>query len=70
VTYVKGFVRFWYDFVVGDDWKIAACVVAALGVSAVLVTEGAFGTRALTVVAGASIVLAFVVSLVLDVRSR
>jgi hypothetical protein len=70
VRYVRGFARFWYDFVVGDDWKIAACVVAALGISAVLVTESAFGARTLPVVAGASVVLAFVVSLVLDVRSR
>jgi hypothetical protein len=25
------FGRFWYDFVIGDDWTIAAGVVAALG---------------------------------------
>ena len=24
------FVRFWYDFVVGDDWRIAVGVIAAL----------------------------------------
>ena len=28
---------FWYDFVVGDDWRVAVVVVAALAVTAVLV---------------------------------
>lgn len=33
---LKGFALFWYDFVIGDDWRIAAAVVAALAVTAVL----------------------------------
>lgn len=33
---VRGFLRFWYDFIVGDDWTIAAGVVAALAVTYVL----------------------------------
>ena len=28
------FVRFWWDFVVGDDWVVAAGTVAALAVTA------------------------------------
>ena len=24
MTYVKHFVLFWYDFIVGDDWLVAA----------------------------------------------
>lgn len=27
---LRSFGRFWYDFVIGDDWKIAAAVAAAL----------------------------------------
>ena len=27
---VAGFFRFWYAFIVGDDWTVAAGVVAAL----------------------------------------
>jgi hypothetical protein len=27
---VIGFFRFWYDFIVGDDWTVAAGVIAAL----------------------------------------
>jgi hypothetical protein len=30
---VRAFGRFWYDFVVGDDWRIAAGVVAALAIT-------------------------------------
>jgi hypothetical protein len=28
---------FWYDFVIGDDWRAAAVVVAALALTALLV---------------------------------
>jgi hypothetical protein len=28
---LRGFVAFWWDFIVGDDWRIAAGVVLALG---------------------------------------
>jgi hypothetical protein len=28
---------FWYDFVVGDDWRVAVVVVAALALTTVLV---------------------------------
>jgi hypothetical protein len=31
-----GFARFWWDFIVGDDWLVAAGVVLALGVTALL----------------------------------
>ena len=27
---------FWYDFVIGDDWHVAALVVAGLGLTAIL----------------------------------
>jgi hypothetical protein len=37
---VKAFLRFWYDFVVGDDWTIAAGVVVALVVTALLAHNG------------------------------
>lgn len=31
--WLRSFGRFWYEFVVGDDWTIAAGVVVALGVT-------------------------------------
>jgi len=35
---LKAFGLFWYDFVVGDDWRIAIGLVAALGLTAILVS--------------------------------
>ena len=36
ISRVGKFCRFWYDFIVGDDWRIATGVVAALAITAVL----------------------------------
>jgi hypothetical protein len=33
---VIAFLRFWFDFVVGDDWRVAVAVAAALGVTALV----------------------------------
>jgi hypothetical protein len=38
---VKRFGRFWWDFVVGDDWRVAVGIALALGVTAVLATSSA-----------------------------
>ena len=37
MRFLVGFGRFWYEFIVGDDWIIAAAIVAALIVTNVLV---------------------------------
>jgi hypothetical protein len=37
---VRAFARFWYDFIVGDDWRIAVGVVVALAVTALLAHHG------------------------------
>jgi hypothetical protein len=37
---MKAFFRFWYDFIVGDDWTIAVGVVIALAVTALLAHNG------------------------------
>ena len=31
---IKAFGAFWYDFVIGDDWHVAALIVAGLGLTA------------------------------------
>ena len=36
---VKLFARFWWEFIVGDDWRIAAGLAVALGLCALLVHE-------------------------------
>jgi hypothetical protein len=34
--WLKAFALFWWDFIVGDDWRIAAGVVVALALTAAL----------------------------------
>ena len=41
MTYVKRFLGFWYDFIVGDDWTIAVGVVGGLVLTGVLARRGA-----------------------------
>ena len=33
---LKSFGAFWYDFIVGDDWHVAALVVIGLALTAIL----------------------------------
>jgi hypothetical protein len=33
VNRLRAFGRFWYDFIVGDDWRIAVGVAAALALT-------------------------------------
>jgi hypothetical protein len=33
---VQRFFGFWYDFIVGDDWRLAVGVLALLGLTAVV----------------------------------
>ena len=40
MRHVIGFFRFWYDFIVGDDWTVGASVVGALVVTSVLAHRG------------------------------
>jgi Na+-translocating ferredoxin:NAD+ oxidoreductase RnfD subunit len=70
VKFLKAFGQFWYDFIIGDDWKIAAAVLLALVVLFVLTTSGVLGDTALTLLGGALIVVAFSISLAIDVRPK
>ena len=36
MRYLRSFGRFWWNFIVGDDWRVAAGVAVALGLTAVL----------------------------------
>ena len=37
---LHAFGRFWWEFVIGDDWLVAALVAAAIGATAVLAAAG------------------------------
>jgi hypothetical protein len=36
MKYVRGFGRFWWDFIVGDDWRVALGLAVALALTWVL----------------------------------
>lgn len=38
IAWLRRFGAFWYDFVVGDDWRVAVGVVVALALTYVLST--------------------------------
>jgi uncharacterized membrane protein YfcA len=70
MTFVKAFFRFWYDFIIGDDWKIAAAVVIVLLAGAVAVLAGAGGAAVLPLLLAIGIGAAFTTSLLIDTRPR
>ena len=43
MRFVSGFLRFWWDFIVGDDWRIAAGVTVVLAAGAVVEAMGLGG---------------------------
>jgi hypothetical protein len=68
---VKGIGQFWYDFVIGDDWKVAAAVVTVLSLGALLAAAeiGVDGSLLVPLLAG-GIAVAFTLSLLVDVLSH
>ncbi len=64
MKYVVGFGRFWWDFIVGDDWKIAAGVTLALAAGAVLAAETNLSDSAVALLAGGGILTVVTVSIV------
>jgi hypothetical protein len=40
VKRLAAFGRFWWDFVIGDDWRVAVAVGAGIGATAALVAAG------------------------------
>jgi hypothetical protein len=40
MRHVRAFGLFWWDFVVGDDWRAALGVAVAIGATAALVAAG------------------------------
>jgi hypothetical protein len=70
VKFAKSFGQFWYDFIIGDDWKIAVAVVVAVGVLVAALKANLFGDNGLAVLGGILIVVAFTISLVVDTRPK
>lgn len=59
--------RFAYDFVIGDDWRIAAAVIAALLAGVVMLASAVPATVTVLVTAGL-MALGFTTAMVVGVR--
>jgi hypothetical protein len=70
MRFVRGFFQFWYDFIIGDDWKIAAAVVAVLVAGAIAVLAGAGDSAVLAPLLAIGFGAAFTISLLIDTRRR
>jgi hypothetical protein len=42
VKWIRSFALFWYDFVVGDDWRLAMGVIVGLGLTALVAHTSSF----------------------------
>lgn len=66
--FLKAFAHFWYDFIIGDDWKIAAAVITALAITLALYKTG-LTEQAVTIIGGILILTAFTTSLAIDIHT-
>jgi hypothetical protein len=63
-----GFARFWWDFIVGDDWRIAVGVVVVLAAGALLVAGGEASDHLVAALVAAGIILVAMASIVTGAR--
>ena len=68
--FIRGFGQFWYDFLIGDDWKIAAAVVTTLAAGAAVLLAFSPPDKVFTPIMGAGLMVAFVVALRIDTRAK
>jgi hypothetical protein len=67
---VAGFLRFWYDFLVGDAWEVAAGVAVVLVASVLLVRSGAVPEAYLPLLLAAAVMALLVGSVVIELRRK
>ena len=70
MKYVLGFLQFWYDFVIGDCWQIAAGVLVVLGCGAWLGHSQIIRAGLIPPIVGLGVVLVAVISLLATVHGR
>lgn len=68
MRFLKAFGKFWYDFIIGDDWKIAVAVVGSLAAVYAVMVRSILRDGTLAVFGGATIVTLFSIALVIDIR--
>jgi hypothetical protein len=41
MKHIRNFGKFWYDFIIGDDWRVALGVTTAIGILYLMAHQGA-----------------------------
>ncbi len=67
---VRGFFVFWYDFIVGDCWELAAGVAVVLVASVLLIRSQAIPELFLPFIVAGAIMLLLVLSGLLELRRK
>jgi hypothetical protein len=70
MRFLIGFGRFWWDFITGEDWRIAAGVAVTLTVGAVLVTLTKLSDTMISLIIGGGIVTVVIASIVGPARRK
>ena len=68
MKFLKAFGLFWYDFVIGDDWKIAVYVVGALAIVAILAVNDVFSDTATVILGTVLTMMLFALGVRYDAR--
>jgi uncharacterized membrane protein YfcA len=68
MRFLRAFGRFWYDFIIGDDWKIACAVALVMVVGAVLAAAAIIPSHVLAPLLGVALLGVFAVAVLVDVR--
>jgi hypothetical protein len=70
MSVITGFFRFWYDFIVGDAWEIAAGIILVLAIAAILLSRQILTGEVIAPLAAAGIVLVVAASIAAEARRR
>jgi hypothetical protein len=70
VRFARAFGRFWWDFVVGDEWRIAVIVSAAAALGALAASERWVGGEAIALGVAAAVMIAVCMVIIKTGRDR
>ena len=70
MRFVRGFGRFWWDFIVGEDWRIAAGVTVVLAAAALLVSQTDVSNAVVAIVAAVGVAAVAIGAILRSARPR
>jgi hypothetical protein len=70
LRFLRGFGRFWWDFIVGEDWRIAAGVTLVLAGAALLVSQTDASNAVVAIVAAVGVAAVAIGAILRSARPR